>query len=239
MEPTADSRQVSRWNATPVPERVAERAYERAERREDGCWISRYSTASHGYAQVGWQESGDRHVVLAHRAAWTRINGQVPLGMTLDHTCKQRRCVNPAHLRLLPNYENARRTSGRDWPMGYCANGHPNSALVPRSKDAPHLRICGECRREATRRYYNKYPEKRAQAVARRREQRRAAGPTRRAPKEKAEPKERRPRALNSHCKYGHPMSGDNLSIKANGSRRCLACHRREMQAARARKAND
>jgi hypothetical protein len=28
---------------------------------------------------------------------------------------------------MLPNYENARRVNGMDWPMGTCANGHPNS----------------------------------------------------------------------------------------------------------------
>jgi hypothetical protein len=65
-------------------------------------------------------------MVLAHRAAWVHVNGQMPLGMTLDHLCKTRRCVNPDHLRMLPNYENARRVNGMDWPMGQCAQGHPN-----------------------------------------------------------------------------------------------------------------
>ena len=47
-----------RWNSVPVPERVARRAYERVEKRDDGCWISTYSVASHGYAQIGWNEGG-------------------------------------------------------------------------------------------------------------------------------------------------------------------------------------
>lgn len=147
-----------RWNSVPVPERVAERAYGHVDVNEDGCWISRYSVASHGYAQIGWSlPEGSRHgkarttMVLAHRASWVHVNGQVPLGMTLDHVCKARRCVNPDHLRLLPNFENARRVSGMDWPMGQCANGHPNSLLRPgRRKSNGRLKegvLCSECRR--------------------------------------------------------------------------------------------
>lgn len=162
MEPT-NFRTPERWNSVPVPARVAERATTRIDKREDGCWISRYSTASHGYAQIGWQTDGDRHVVLAHRAAWTFVNGQVPLGMTLDHTCKTKRCVNPDHLRLLPNYENARRTKGDDWPMGFCKNGHPNSELVTvtASKNRSGVaRNCRVCLTEYRARWVRENPDK-------------------------------------------------------------------------------
>lgn len=120
----------ARWNSVPVPERVAERAYTNVDKQTDGCWISRYSVASHGYSQIGWQTKTSRHVVLGHRAAWVHVSGQVPLGMTLDHLCKERRCVNPEHLRMLPNFENARRTEGKDWGMGVCANGHSSENLI-------------------------------------------------------------------------------------------------------------
>ena len=147
-----DGRRPSRWNSADVPRRVAERAYKRVYKTPGGCWISKYSTASHGYAQIGWSGATEkRRVVLAHRAAWTFVNGQVPVGMTLDHTCRNRRCVNPAHLRLMDNFENARRTFGKDWQSGTCVNGHPNSML----EDNPHRRTksgqprvgkrCSEC----------------------------------------------------------------------------------------------
>lgn len=70
------------WNLTPIPARVTERAITRVIEQDDGCWISLYSTASHGYAQIGWQDAGSRHVVLAHRAAWTHVEGEVPPDMT-------------------------------------------------------------------------------------------------------------------------------------------------------------
>jgi hypothetical protein len=53
--------------------------------------------------------------------------------MTVDHAqsvCTSRRCVRKEHLRLLTNLENARRTDGRDWKVGVCIEGHPNSELV-------------------------------------------------------------------------------------------------------------
>ena len=120
-------------NPIVIPERVAIRALTKFTSDEQGCHISTYSTASHGYAQIGWREPGAERstMTLCHRAAWVAVTGkQIPDGMTVDHTCKNRQCVNPDHLRMLSNFENARRTEGRDWPLGECANGHPNSELV-------------------------------------------------------------------------------------------------------------
>lgn len=145
-------RDPERWNTVPVPERVATRAINNVEATDDGCWISRYSVGSHGYAQIGWVDKGKTKTVLAHRAAWVHVNGQLPIGMTLDHLCKHRRCVNPDHLRLLSNVENARRNNGSDWPMGQCANGHSNALRTHEVTRVQHGRkrdavLCAECRR--------------------------------------------------------------------------------------------
>jgi hypothetical protein len=114
-----------------IPPAAAERAFTRWVQSQDGCLISTYSVASHGYAQIGWGNKVDgRGMTTAHRAAWVYVNGQILDGMTIDHTCKNRRCVNVDHLRMLTNHENARRTFGRDWPLGECINGHPNTDLV-------------------------------------------------------------------------------------------------------------
>lgn len=133
----------------PIPARVAARASTNWSARGD-CKISTYSTGSHGYAQIGWQAEGKVYMTTAHRAAWTYANGRIPDGATVDHVCKEKRCVNPDHLRILSNYENARRTNGRDWPIGECANGHPNSEsyLQPSGR-----RRCLPCNRAAQARY--------------------------------------------------------------------------------------
>ncbi len=36
--------------------------------------------------------------------------------------------------------------------------------------------------------------------------------------------------ASQTHCKYGHPLSGENLAIRADGSRQCIACRRRRQR---------
>ena len=160
---TTRPRRSEQWRKpkTPItiPDRVAKRAGTSYVEDENGCWISTYSVASHGYAQIGWQDGGHRQVVVAHRASWVYANdGQIPEGMTIDHTCKVKRCVNPAHLRLLTNFENARRTSGRDWPTGQCAHGHSNSELVFRGGKWK----CRTCSAEWQRRYREKMKQKAA-----------------------------------------------------------------------------
>lgn len=126
-----------------IPDRVALRALRRFAVDESGCHVSTYSVGSHGYAQIGWHDAdrGQRVMVGAHRAAWSAVYGQVPDGMTIDHLCKNRRCVNVAHLRLMSNFENARRTDGQDWPVGTCVNGHPNELLVKRGSKL----VCSVC----------------------------------------------------------------------------------------------
>lgn len=145
-----------------IPESAALRAYTKYTASDDGCFISTYSVSTHGYAQVGWGNKRDGHSgTTAHRAAWTHVNGQIPDGMTIDHTCKNRRCVNVDHLRMLTNYENARRTAGRDWPLGECVNGHPNSELVV--VDGGRIK-CGICNKAARRRWEIKNHDKRMEA---------------------------------------------------------------------------
>ena len=129
----------------PIPDRVAQRALTKFVVNEDGCHISTYSVASHGYAQVGWREDGKTCMTTAHRAAWVaHVGRQVGDGNEVDHhKCSERRCVNPAHLRELTKSENSARTNGRDWPLGQCANGHPRVKA----------RHCPQCKADIQRRY--------------------------------------------------------------------------------------
>ena len=126
-----------------IPDRVALRALRRFTLDPaTGCHVSTYSVGSHGYAQIGWQADGRRTMVAAQRAAWVAVWQEIPAGDVISATCRNKRCVNPAHLRVMSNFEAARRTNGRDWPLGECAHGHPNSLLVqqPNGKWA-----CGQC----------------------------------------------------------------------------------------------
>lgn len=127
-----------------IPARVAKRAYEKFVEDENGCYISTYSVASHGYAQIGWQDPGMKRsdMTTAHRAAWTHVHGQIPERMDIDHreTC-DRRCVNVDHLRLLTPEENRRRNKG-DYELGLnCKRDHPPEARVRTKRGM----VCRDC----------------------------------------------------------------------------------------------
>lgn len=160
------------------PERVVERVLTKVVTGPRGCHISTYSTASHGYAQVGWNEDGGRYVTLCHRVIWIWFRGPIPKGMTVDHMCKNRRCVRLMHLRLIPNLENARRTSGRDWDLGQCVNGHSDAEYWRPAGATRKKGYCSACAEQKRIAYVLANPEKvkatRARSDAKRRAKRSA-----------------------------------------------------------------
>ena len=127
------------------------RAQERAAKKYivvGDCWETTYSVGSHGYGQVGWSVKGKNYGTTTHRAAWTFYNGPIPDGMTIDHICHNRKCVNPSHLQLLTNLENARKNRP-DYNPEYCKRGHKR-----RSKDIGARKGCYTCNLEHRRWWY-------------------------------------------------------------------------------------
>lgn len=49
---------------------------------------------------------------MAHRFAYEEVVGPIPEGHQLDHTCHNRACVNPGHLRPATNKQNNENPSG-------------------------------------------------------------------------------------------------------------------------------
>lgn len=66
------------------------------------CWLWTGYGDRWGYGRFG-------HGLLAHRVAFELVKGSVPPGLTLDHLCRVRRCVNPTHLEPVTQAENTRR----------------------------------------------------------------------------------------------------------------------------------
>jgi hypothetical protein len=130
-------------------ERAYKRIMETATPSESGCLVSTYSTGSHGYTQA-WD---GQTVVLAHRVVWEHHNGPIEDGWTVDHTCHNKRCVNVEHLRYLTSLDNARRNkAGRDWPLGQCVNGHPDSIYWRPKSETRTKGYCHACRMDLQRR---------------------------------------------------------------------------------------
>lgn len=85
-----------------------------------GCWLWTGCVMKRGYGQLMCFYGGEKKIGYAHRISFEIHNGAIPSGLVIDHTCYTRSCVNPAHLRAIPqrgNVENrgplhSRNTSG-------------------------------------------------------------------------------------------------------------------------------
>ena len=68
-----------------------------------GCWVWRSANgSSRGYGQFKF----NRKNMGAHRFSYEQERGKIPAGLTIDHLCRNRKCVNPSHLEAVTNQEN-------------------------------------------------------------------------------------------------------------------------------------
>src|SRR5690349_8969939 len=98
------------------PTRMRDRLLTRCHRNPiTGCWDWLGAPRGNGYGGFAWD---GRKSIAAHRASWQLLRGPIPSGLTLDHLCRNRRCVNPAHLEPVTMRENILRGIG---PSAQCA----------------------------------------------------------------------------------------------------------------------
>lgn len=85
-----------------------------------GCWVWT-GAKSWGYGCYSAKGVKTRR---AHRVAYLALVGAIPDGLVLDHLCRVKACVNPAHLEPVTQRENVLRGDGAK-PQTHCKYGHP------------------------------------------------------------------------------------------------------------------
>lgn len=77
---------------------------------ETSCWTWTGPTSGDkGRGKDYPRMSLSGQTVAVHIVMFTNEHGYVPGRKQVDHTCRNRRCVNPAHLELVTHKENQRR----------------------------------------------------------------------------------------------------------------------------------
>jgi hypothetical protein len=107
------------------------------------CWIWQRHINDQGYGVVGRRGR-------AHRLMYEEMVGPIPEGLELDHLCRVRACVNPAHLEPVTGAENVRRGNSPSVVTARalrCQRGHDLSSVEAWYVSPSGHRSCKECRR--------------------------------------------------------------------------------------------
>lgn len=129
--------------------------FESRTRTEGDCVLWTGYTNHDGYGRL----SIKGNLYMAHRIAWSLRNGPAPRDKLVLHKCDNPPCVNPDHLFLGDDLDNAQdksqkgRAYRRSLATTHCKNGHEfreeNTYITPEGH-----RSCRICRAAHARRYY-------------------------------------------------------------------------------------
>lgn len=113
-----------------------------------GCYIWLEGLTNGGYGELRFLGLTEG----AHRVAYRLAGGEIPAGHDLDHLCKVRSCINPAHLEPVTRQVNIQRSdagakvAADNLAKTHCPHGHPYAGdnLYVRPDGC---RTCRECKR--------------------------------------------------------------------------------------------
>lgn len=146
--PAASRRRAQKANRRGSPQREGMRATVETRFRASykvnpvtGCWEWQRLTNQDGYPRFFYAG----HLGYGHRYIWETEHDSIPDYLEVDHLCRVRSCVNPAHLELVTHLQNVL----RGWASRtHCRSGHPRTG--PGS--------CKLCRRAADHRFRLSHP---------------------------------------------------------------------------------
>lgn len=112
-----------------------------------GCWLW-MGALTFGYGRF-WVNGRNAR---AHRISYEAFVGPIPDGLVIDHTCRQKSCVNPEHLEVVTHKENVRRGLTGYAIRDKCRSGKHKITAVSFFTYPNGWRRCRQCRTESQRR---------------------------------------------------------------------------------------
>ena len=118
--------------------------------RTGSCWLWKGAVDPTGYGRFSLGGA----MLYAHRYAYETFVEPIPASLEIDHLCRKRACVNPAHLQAVSRSENiARKAEG---PSSGAVPDHMHGTLTGYTS---YRCRCASCR-EANRLYMRSYRAK-------------------------------------------------------------------------------
>ncbi len=119
---------------------------------QDNCWGWQTKPNRHGYSTMKF----DHKLYMAHRISLMIHGSEIPKDMVVDHICRNRKCTNPKHLRIVTRetnvLENSEGIAAKNRLKMFCKYGHPydkeNTSFSHRSTGYIG-RECKACRRNS------------------------------------------------------------------------------------------
>jgi len=111
------------------------------------CWLWTGSKHNEGYGRIRTRRPPRN--LMAHRVSYEINVGPIPKGLTIDHLCRNKGCVNPKHLESVTNIENIMRGNGlpvRNSRKTHCVRGHEfTPENIRRNPNRLNRRLCIKC----------------------------------------------------------------------------------------------
>lgn len=115
--------------------------------KTEGCWLWR-GTIGNRYGTLKFHKKR----WMAHRLAWTLVNGNIPENMNVLHKCDVPLCVNPGHLFLGTHKDNMNDMAVKNRRKGK-ARGECHGRAKLTEQDILNIRNSSEKHRDLAARY--------------------------------------------------------------------------------------